>query len=61
MRSASTAHACLELAARTFFAQRDTITPLLLAAASAAANILLAALLMGRWATVGWRWRTRSQ
>jgi putative peptidoglycan lipid II flippase len=42
-----TAHVCLELAARAFFAQQDTITPLLLAAASAGANILLAALLMG--------------
>jgi putative peptidoglycan lipid II flippase len=41
------AHTALELAARTFFAQRDTITPLVLAAASAALNILLAALLMG--------------
>jgi len=41
------AHVCLELAARAFFAQQDTITPLLLAAASAGANILLAALLMG--------------
>jgi putative peptidoglycan lipid II flippase len=41
------AHTCLELAARAFFAQQDTITPLLLAAASAGGNILLAALLMG--------------
>jgi len=41
------AHVCLELAARAFFAQQDTVTPLLLAAASAGANILLAALLMG--------------
>jgi putative peptidoglycan lipid II flippase len=42
-----TAHTCLELVARAFFAQQDTITPLLLAAASAAANILLGVLLMG--------------
>jgi putative peptidoglycan lipid II flippase len=42
-----TAHACLELAARAFFAQQDTVTPLLLAAASAALNIVLGAALMG--------------
>lgn len=42
-----TGHACLELAARAFFAQKDTITPLLLAAASAGLNIALAWLLMG--------------
>ncbi len=41
------AHTCLELAARAFFAQQDTVTPLLLAVASAAANIALGALLMG--------------
>lgn len=40
-------HACLELAARTFFAQQDTVTPLLIAVASAGVNILLAVLLMG--------------
>jgi len=40
-------HSCLELAARTFFAQQDTVTPLLIAAGSAGANILLALLLMG--------------
>jgi len=40
------AQTCLELAARVFFAQQDTITPLLLATASAAANIALAILLM---------------
>jgi putative peptidoglycan lipid II flippase len=40
-------HACLELVARSFFAQQDTVTPLLIAAASAAANILLGVLLMG--------------
>ena len=40
-------HACLELAARAFFAQKDTVTPLLLAAGSAALNIALALLLMG--------------
>lgn len=42
-----TGHVCLELTARTFFAQKDTITPLLLAAASAGLNIALAWLLMG--------------
>jgi putative peptidoglycan lipid II flippase len=41
------AHSCLELAARTFFAQQDTVTPLLLAIASAALNIGLAVILMG--------------
>ena len=40
-------HACLELAARTFFAQEDTITPLLIAAGSAAVNIGLGIVLMG--------------
>jgi putative peptidoglycan lipid II flippase len=40
-------HACLELVARTFFAQQDTVTPLLVATASAVANIALAVLLMG--------------
>ena len=40
-------HACLELVARAFFAQQDTVTPLLLAAGSAAANIALGILLMG--------------
>jgi putative peptidoglycan lipid II flippase len=34
-------HACLELAARAFFAQQDTVTPLLVAAASAGVNIVL--------------------
>ncbi len=38
---------CLELAARAFFAQQDTLTPLLIAAASAAVNIALGLLLMG--------------
>ena len=42
-----TGHVCLELATRAFFAQRDTLTPLLFAVASAAANIGLASLLMG--------------
>ena len=32
-------HACLEVAARAFFAQQDTVTPLLIAAGSAAVNI----------------------
>ncbi|OGO06833.1 MAG: murein biosynthesis integral membrane protein MurJ [Chloroflexi bacterium RBG_13_56_8] len=40
-------HASLELAARAFFAQQDTITPLLIAAASAAVNIALGIILMG--------------
>jgi putative peptidoglycan lipid II flippase len=40
-------HACLELVARTFFAQQDTVTPLLIATASAAVNIALGILLMG--------------
>jgi putative peptidoglycan lipid II flippase len=40
-------HACLEMAARTFFAQQDTVTPLLIATASAGTNILLGVLLMG--------------
>jgi len=40
-------HACLELAARAFFAQRDTVTPLLVAAGSAAINVALGVLLMG--------------
>ncbi len=35
-------HACLELAARAFFAQQDTVTPLYIAAGSAALNVLLA-------------------
>jgi putative peptidoglycan lipid II flippase len=39
-------HSCLELAARAFFAQQDTVTPLLIAIGSAAANVLLAVLLM---------------
>jgi putative peptidoglycan lipid II flippase len=38
-------HASLELAARAFFAQQDTVTPLLVAAASAVTNILLGILL----------------
>jgi putative peptidoglycan lipid II flippase len=40
------AHAAIELAARAFFARKDTVTPLLIAAGSAAANILLGILLM---------------
>ena len=42
-----TAQCCLELAARTFFAQKDTITPLVLATGSAVLNILLGIALMG--------------
>ena len=40
-------HSCLELAARAYFAEKDTITPLLLASASAVLNILLGVILMG--------------
>lgn len=40
-------HSCLELAARTFFAQKDTITPLIVAVVFAALNIGLAVILMG--------------
>lgn len=40
-------HASLELAARAFFAQQDTITPLLIAAGAAALNVVLALALMG--------------
>ena len=39
-------HCCLELAARAYFAQKDTITPLLLAIGSAALNIVAGLLLM---------------
>jgi putative peptidoglycan lipid II flippase len=39
-------HACLELAARAFFAQQDTLTPLAVASGSAVVNIGLAVLLM---------------
>jgi putative peptidoglycan lipid II flippase len=39
-------HASLELAARAFFAQQDTVTPLLVAIGSAAVNIGLAIVLM---------------
>jgi putative peptidoglycan lipid II flippase len=42
-----TAHVCLELAARAYFAQKDTVTPLLLAVGSAGLNIALGLLLMG--------------
>ena len=40
-------HACLEVAARAFFAQQDTVTPLIIAAGSAALNIALGLILMG--------------
>ncbi len=40
------AHVCLELAARTFFACQDTITPLFVATLSAVVNVLLGVLLM---------------
>jgi len=40
------AQTALELAARAFFAQQDTVTPLLVAAASGLTTILLGALLM---------------
>lgn len=45
-------HVCLELAARAFFAQQDTVTPLLVAAAAAAVNIALGLVLM-RWLAHG--------
>ena len=41
------AQTCLELTARAFFAQKDTVTPLIVATGSAVTNILLAILLMG--------------
>jgi putative peptidoglycan lipid II flippase len=41
------AQTALELAARAYFAQKDTVTPLLIAAGSAATNILLGIALMG--------------
>lgn len=40
-------HACLELAARAFFAQQDTVRPLIIAAAWSAVSIGLSVLLMG--------------
>lgn len=40
-------HSALELAARAFFAQQDTVTPLFVAIGSAAASILLGIILMG--------------
>jgi putative peptidoglycan lipid II flippase len=40
-------HACLELAARTFFAQKDMITPLIIANGSGLVNVVLGLLLMG--------------
>ncbi len=40
------AHAGLELIARAFFAQKDTVTPLLIAVVAAAMNILLSIILM---------------
>ena len=39
-------HACLEIAARAFFAQQDTVTPLVIAGGSALLNILLGIVLM---------------
>jgi putative peptidoglycan lipid II flippase len=39
-------HSCLELAARAFFALQDTLTPLLIAAATGAFQVLLALVLM---------------
>ena len=46
-------HSCLELATRAFFAQQDTLTPLLIAMGSAVVNILLALLLVGTLAAGG--------
>lgn len=40
------AHVCLELVTRAFFACQDTVTPLLVATASAVVNVLLCLLLM---------------
>ncbi|NLG27900.1 MAG: oligosaccharide flippase family protein, partial [Chloroflexi bacterium] len=40
-------HACLELAARAFFAQQDTVRPLIIAAVWSAVSIGLSVLLMG--------------
>jgi putative peptidoglycan lipid II flippase len=40
-------HACLELAARAFFAQQDTVTPLFVAVGFAALNVVLGVLLIG--------------
>jgi putative peptidoglycan lipid II flippase len=45
------AHATIELVARAFFAQKDTVTPLLIAVGAAAANILLGVLLLGSLGT----------
>jgi putative peptidoglycan lipid II flippase len=39
-------HVCLELAARAFFAEKDTVTPLIIATGSAVVNIALGVLLM---------------
>jgi putative peptidoglycan lipid II flippase len=39
-------HACLELAARAFFARQDTVTPLFVAAGLAAVNVILGVLLV---------------
>lgn len=40
-------HVCLEVAARVFFAQQDTITPLIVAASIGVFNVLLGIALMG--------------
>ncbi|MCB0085960.1 MAG: oligosaccharide flippase family protein, partial [Caldilineaceae bacterium] len=40
-------HVCLEVAARVFFAQQDTITPLIVAASMGLLNVLLGIALMG--------------
>lgn len=40
-------HACLEIVARAFFAQQDTLTPLLVAAVAGVANVALGIGLMG--------------
>ena len=39
-------HTCLELAARAFFAQQDTVTPLLVATGSGVVNVIFALILM---------------
>jgi putative peptidoglycan lipid II flippase len=47
------AHASLELAARAYFAQKDTVTPLLLAIGSAVLNVALGLLLMRSMGAAG--------
>ena len=46
-------HVCLELVARSFFAEKDTVTPLVVAVGSGVANVLLGVLLMDPLGTAG--------